>query len=271
MSRRRYSVAAVDRAGPEFFARRAGVPRAARRLAGYLRAVFAEGLASWDFDFGRVARGLAVSRRSVERALAWLRENDRTFNFLKRRVGRVWGVRVSLRQKAAPLPRTPSPRCSDGESGNTAKARILATSGKLSVAGARRLAGFAGYVARRDLAGLHYDNCKVHFRFAHAFNFALAALRRGFARKAIVRAYEAALLRRHRDATDCGLSQGGVVKFEPSSTVSLARTLLADGREDAERVADRLELLAPVKAENARFAERCRAELRAAMQRQSAA
>lgn len=35
MSLRRFSLGAVERAGPEFFARQAGVPRSARRLAGY--------------------------------------------------------------------------------------------------------------------------------------------------------------------------------------------------------------------------------------------
>lgn len=270
MRRRRFSISAVERAGPEFFARRDGMPRAARRVAGYLRGVFSAGLASWDFRFDQVARGLGVSRRTVERALAWLREHCRDFKFSTRRVGRSYAVRVSARQKASPPSRALPPRCCLRQSGNT-QGRISATSGKLSVAGARKLAGFAGFIARRDLAALHYDNCKVHFRFAHAFNFALAALRRGFAQRAIVQAYETALLRRHRDATDYGLSQGKAVKFEPSSTVSLARTLLADGREDAERIAARLEELRPLKEANARFAERCRAELHALEQEPSAA
>lgn len=262
MKARRFSLAAIDRAGPEFFARQAGVPRSARRVAGYLRGVFAGGMASWDFNFAMVASGLGVSRRTVERALAWLREHDREFVFLTRRVGRSYAVRVSVRQKSAPLSRTLSPRsCCKAANRNT-PGRISGHAGKISEAGRRKLASFAGYIARRDLSGLHYDNVKVRFRFAHAFNFALAALRRGFSRLAIVKAYEAALLRRHRDATDAGLnrSEPAVIRWEPSSTVSLAMRLLDDGRPEVWRVRRRLELLAPAKAEAAHLAERCRAE-----------
>jgi len=270
MSRRVYSIGAVERAGPEFFARRDGVPRSARRVAGYLRSIFSAGMPSWDFDFAQVARGLGVSRRTVERAVAWLRKNDRALKFSTRRVGRSFAVRVSARQKAAPSLRTSLPRCRLRRKENTA-GRVCATSGKLSKVGDAKLTRLACFIAKHELASLFWDNCKIRFRFSHAFNFARSALRRGFSCAMIVRAFERALIRRHGDATDCGLRRGCVVIFEPSSTVSLARTLLADGREDSERVAERLALLAPQKAENARFAERCRAELRALEAEPSAA
>lgn len=262
---RRYSISRVQRAGDGFFARRDGVPLGVRRVAGYLRGVFSGGMASWDIRFDQVARGLGVSRRTVERALAWLRQHDREFKFLTRRVGRAWAVRVSLRQKKPPLSRTLSPRCRSKGTNQNATGRLSGQAGKLTTAGERKLARFAGFIARRDLAALHYDNCKVHFRFAHAFNFALGALRRGFARRVLVQAYEAALIRRHKDATDLGLSRGGPVKFEPSSTVSLAASLLKDGRTDSERVRQRLKLLEPAKAAAAELAERCRTEFAALM------
>ena len=55
---------------------RVAFPRGAIRLKGYLRAVFDSGLSSWEFDFGAITRRTGMSRRTVERALAWLRENE---------------------------------------------------------------------------------------------------------------------------------------------------------------------------------------------------
>jgi hypothetical protein len=247
---------------------RVKLPRSAIRLKGYLRAVFDSGLSSWEFDFGRIMRRTGMSRRTIERALAWLRENDADFKFLTRRVGRSYAVRVSDRQKRPPFP--PHPLSPHGNSfgidRNTA-GRISAKAANPKLQASREINRLAGFVARRDLAALHWDNCKVHFRFAHAFNFAAAALARGFDRRAIVRAYEAALLRRHRDATDLGLNRGdpATVRFEPSSTVTLAKELLGDGLTDAVRVRHRLVLLAPQKAENARLAAELRADLTATL------
>ncbi len=233
-------------------------PRSAIRLKGYLRAVFDSGLPSWEFDFAAITRRTGMSRRTVERALAWLRENDLTFKFLKRRVGRSYAVRVSDRQKIPPFP--PHPLSPHGNSygikSNTA-GRVSGQGPVSQPQASREINRLAGFVARRDLAPLHWDNCKVHFRFAHAFNFAAAALARGFAKAVIVAAYEAALIRRHRDATDAGKI------FEPSSTVTLARELLADRRTDLTRVRHRFAVLAPQKAANAALLARSRSDFAA--------
>jgi hypothetical protein len=247
---------------------RVKMPRSAIRLRGYLRGVFSSGLASWEFNFAPIERKTGLSRRTVERALAWLRENDADFNFQKRRVGRSYSVRVSARQFRPPFPPHPlSPHgVSSGNNRNTASGRIFGKAALLTSPGRRKLAGFAAFLARRDLPDLHWDNCKVRFRFAHAFNFALAALSRGFDRRRIVKAYEAALLQRHRDATDLGLSRGDAasVRFEPSSTVTLALELMRDGLTDSTRRERQLAALAPVKAEH----ERLRAASRAHFQQQ---
>lgn len=84
---------------------------------------------------------------------------------------------------------------------------------------------------KNEMECLHWDNSKVIFRPEHAFNFALKAIKAGFNRGSILRSYENALKRRHGDATDLGLSTGDPkLSFEPSSTVSLAFSLLT-GRQ----------------------------------------
>lgn len=286
---RSYSLAEINRAPARFFSdrqiarnvlkrslSRVKLPRSSIRLKGYLRGVFASGIASWDFDFPKIVRGTGMGLRTVERALAWIREHDTDFKFFKRRVGRSYAVRVSARQIVPPFP--PHPLSPHGNSfgidGNTA-GRI---SGKPPIPKAtkpalnqpsREINRLAGFVARRDLAALHWDNCKVLYRFAHAFNFAAAALARGFDRRAIVQAYEQALHSRHRDATDFGMNTGQAttVRFEPSSTITLAAGLLADGRRDFERVRHRLAALAPQKAAAAEFRARARAEFLSAQSR----
>lgn len=285
---RTYTLAEVNRASARFFSdrqierktlkrslSRVPVKRSVIRLKGYLRGVFNTGLPSWDFDFNRIERGTGMSRRTIERALAWLREHDADFQFFKRRVGRSYAVRVSDRQKRPPFP--PHPLSPHGNSSGIDRNTAGRVSGKPPIPKAtkpalkqpsREINRLAGFVARRDLAALHWDNCKVFFRFAHAFNFAAAALARGYARREIVTAYESALLRRHRDATDYGLNTGQAttVRFEPSSTVTLAAELLGDGLPDALRVRRRLAALAPLKAENAALRERLRADFAATLQ-----
>ncbi|MBA3849335.1 MAG: hypothetical protein C0502_04990 [Opitutus sp.] len=200
-----------------------------------------------------------MARRTVEWALAWLRRShwQERFAFRKLRVGRVYVVEVSDRNPRPLSPTPPIPAVRSERFGNTA--------GRISAETARgKLGRLAAFLARHELAPAHWDNCKVRFGFGHAFNFALSALVRGFDRNRIRRAYESALHRRHRDATDLGLNTGRptTVRWEPSSTVSLARTLLADGREDAERIAEQIDRR---RAETDRVRAECRAGLAAAL------
>lgn len=83
------------------------------------------------------------------------------------------------------------------------------------------------------LQGSHYDNCKVTFSRRAAHSYALGALIDGHDQKRIVRCYEEALLVCHGFAVDRSASAGKVIFFNPSSTVSKARKLLA--KDDLNR------------------------------------
>lgn len=79
----------------------------------------------------------------------------------------------------------------------------------------------------RQLAKQFYDNCKVKLCMPMLVTFAQWAIQRGFEDRIIEGIFNCALLTRHADATDMGLNQGWPgFKFEMTSTVSLARTLL---------------------------------------------
>jgi len=84
----------------------------------------------------------------------------------------------------------------------------------------------AFFMARHDLSNEHWDNCKVHHRLAHSFNFALKALRQGCNRKTITKAYSMALHDVHGMAVDQGVTKSGV--WPPSSTIHRARSILAE-------------------------------------------
>lgn len=80
---------------------------------------------------------------------------------------------------------------------------------------------------KRILKNRHWDNCKIIFRQAHAYNYILKGLRMGADRDDIIFAYCGALETRHADATDYGLNNGNhTLKWEPSSTVTLAMEVL---------------------------------------------
>jgi hypothetical protein len=89
----------------------------------------------------------------------------------------------------------------------------------------------------RRLEGSHYDNSKVTFSRRTAHSYALRALIDGHDQERIVRCYEEALFVCHGFAVDRSASLGKVVFFNPSSTVSKARKLLAkDGLDRPARV-----------------------------------
>lgn len=89
----------------------------------------------------------------------------------------------------------------------------------------------------RRLEGCHYDNCKVTFSSRAAHCYALRALIDGHDQERIVRWYEEALFVCHGFAVDRSASAGKVIFFNPSSTVSKARRLLAkDGLDRHTRV-----------------------------------
>ena len=82
---------------------------------------------------------------------------------------------------------------------------------------------------KRELWRRHsWDNCKVMKSDAHAFGFALRAIRAGYDVEEIHRAFEAALKTMHATATDVGLANDAPNQtlFCLSSTVSLAQRSL---------------------------------------------
>ncbi len=102
--------------------------------------------------------------------------------------------------------------------------------------GRRRLARKAFSLLSR-LRGCHYDNCKVRFASRTAYRYAFRALQDGHEQTRIVGCYEDALFVCHGFAVDRSADIGRVVHFNPSSTVSKARKLLAkDGLSRVERV-----------------------------------
>lgn len=87
------------------------------------------------------------------------------------------------------------------------------------------------------LRGCHYDNCKVTFASRTAYRYALRALLDGHDQARIVGCYADALWVCHGFAVDRSAHVGKVMCFNPSSTVSKARKLLAnDGLTRAQRV-----------------------------------
>ena len=86
---------------------------------------------------------------------------------------------------------------------------------------------------KRELWKRHsWDNCKVMKSDAHAFGFALRAIKAGFDIEEIHRAFEAALKVMHGTATDVGLKRGSATTtfFALSSTVSLGERYLQKTR-----------------------------------------
>lgn len=200
------------------------------RLRAYIREVFRRGCSSYPLEFDTLARRLDVSRRTIERGVARLRAAGE-FVFETRRVGRSFAVQVSDRHPSNKGVFSPTERKKE----TRARARLSAYQPRT-----KPTAALAACVSRRDLAGLHWDNCKVQFRFPHAFLFAFRALCAGHTVGAIVRAYDAAVHQRHKDATDHDLNHGAhLTRWEPSSTVTLAAEHLArDTRTNAERWAE---------------------------------
>jgi hypothetical protein len=86
---------------------------------------------------------------------------------------------------------------------------------------------------KRELWKRHsWDNCKVMRSDAHAFGFALRAIKAGFDVDQIHKAFEQALKFMHGTATDVGLNTGQPTQtlFCLSSTVSLAQRTLKTWR-----------------------------------------
>ncbi len=187
------------------------------RLKSYLATIFRRGLRSYSLDFDTLARRLNVSRRTVERGVATIRTAEQ-FIFRTIRVGRSYVVQVSDRHPSIRGVLSPT-----GIKTETLRPAGISAFKPRS----RKIAALAAVVARTDLAGQHWDNCKVQFRFPHAFLFAFRALSEGHALKAIVHAYDLAVHQRHKDATDYDLNHGAhLTKWQPSSTVTLAEEIL---------------------------------------------
>lgn len=232
------------------------VAPAPRRLRHYFTTILRRmGSRTYLIDFDVLAGRLKLSRRSIERGVATLRAGE-AFNFLTFRVGRSYAVKVSDRHRSIKgvFPRrgkrkeTPAPGQDSGaaapqvaiseptEGCPPSRPQADRTKNRLEVSRSK-IAALAACLARGELADRHWDNCKITWRFAHAFRFARRALTVGHSVAELVRAYDAALHQRHKDATDYGLNRGCVPAFwEPSSTVTLAAEMLRqDGRTVEQR------------------------------------
>jgi hypothetical protein len=203
------------------------------RLIRYLRECARRGATYLRFHIATFARRLAVSERSIQYGRQALERAGYVFE--KRREGRSTCLYVVFDKEAwerlfsgAVHPAKPTIK------GDFSKRNNKKKHGKpaLGLVKQGKLRAKAAWMARKQLAAIHYDNCKVVFRFGHGFNFALKALKAGFLAADIVAAYRAALEQRHKDATDAWLNGHGPLTWEPSSTVSLAWDLLqgAQGR-----------------------------------------
>lgn len=248
---------------------RANPPRSVFRVYGYLCGVFRHGLHWWRVDFARIAKALGLTCRTVETAVAFIRVHWKSkFHFQKLRIGRLWHLEIWDRKNGSPSPIPLSPWA-------FAKQKTMKKHAGAGFASKQRperridappaLLRLAGFVVRHQLRPCHWDNCKVTFRFAHAFGFAIRALLRGYDKRTVVLVYERALHKRHRDATDYQLNRGTDRPWEPSSVVTLATRLLADGRSDCARISERLTALLPEKRENAVLRAACRAALAASL------
>ena len=90
----------------------------------------------------------------------------------------------------------------------------------------QNMTNLAFHIARRQLAPLHWDNCKPGFEIQFAVFYARESLQRGVHRTKIVRAYDIALHKCHEIAVDAGVTEAG--SWRASSTISKARILLAE-------------------------------------------
>ena len=85
----------------------------------------------------------------------------------------------------------------------------------------------AHHLVKREIASLHWDNCKVEFNYGIAYSYVREAIQRGWEKGSIVRAYRLALEDCHARATDQALMTGsGRIMWVNSSTVSKARDIL---------------------------------------------
>ena len=89
----------------------------------------------------------------------------------------------------------------------------------------QNMTNLAFHIARRELAPLHWDNCKPGFEIQYAVFYARESLKCGVQRTKIVKAYDIALHKCHEMAVDAGVTEAG--SWRASSTISRARKLLA--------------------------------------------
>lgn len=193
------------------------------RLERYFATCQSRGAEYIRFNLEVFARRLGVSVRSIKYARDKLEQSG--WQIRKSRVGRSFALFVVFDQPERPVHSATLSNRGDFSTRNNNKPAV--GGGSLP---SKAMRGKAAVMARKELHPLHWDNCKVLYRFGHAFRYALRGLVAGYADEAIVRAYDAALHQRHKDATDSGLGSGNPkAKWEPSSTVSLAAEMLGKG------------------------------------------
>lgn len=211
------------------------------RLRAYLAAILRKGTRTYSINFAKLAKSFGCSQRAVEKALRQLRDEPRTFIFKTVRVGRVYVATVSDRTRL----QEGSFSYGKKKSNNTAQAPHLtspaSSSGwRTNLPAPAKILALAAWIASRELSKAHKGASRIHFRRAHAFNFAAAALHAGHAREDIVTAYHRAV----RDVCEDLANLPADIRWEPSSAIRIARRRLADGIEVARRVAIRRASLA---------------------------
>jgi hypothetical protein len=148
------------------------------------------------------------------------------------RTGKARISRTKVGGKVIHKPRLkPRPRDTSNTIGSRSEHKVLnsiTVKRSLGTEPSRKQVALAHWMKHELWRRHSWDNCKVMKSDAHAFGFALRAIKAGFDIEAIHKAFEAALRTMHGTATDVGLNSGQPTNtlFCLSSTVSLAQRLL---------------------------------------------
>lgn len=215
--------------------RRKVLPTAPRRLYAYLSKAMSNGTKKRRLDGATLAKRLGMSLRSVRYALAdeTLRERvaARGYTIAKERHGRTYFLYLVRVQSY--LYREQPKGCNykhrqGGHTGQQVKDRS-----KTYTPDPKRLKALAFFLSREWERSLPWDNCKVKLDKPMLYLYALDGLYEGLSWERLEAVLDYALHERHAQATDEGLSSGSPgLKYECSSTISLAREVLKLPRKD---------------------------------------
>lgn len=215
--------------------RRTVLPTAPRRLYAYLSKCISNGCQERRLDGAKLAAKLGMSLRSIRSALSSQelsdRLEDRGFKLERRRVGSTYHLYM-LRVQSY-LYREQPKGCNYKHRQDGPMDQQRQKGPPEIVPDPKRLKALAFFLARQWEDGLPWDNCKVKLNKPMLYLFALDGLMEGFPWERLEGVLDHALHQRHAQATDEGLSSGNVgLKYECSSTISLAREILNLPRKD---------------------------------------